>query len=114
MVDVLQTLPPRPLRLDEQALVAEWLAAAGDIARAYVSQRRSDDPAIYRRIVIVEDANSGPTYLIHTPSGMDIWILLYVSPELGGCRFDSLRDALNFVRPVLASLDSTVAAVRPR
>jgi hypothetical protein len=64
-VDVLRTLPPRPLRLDEQELVVEWLAAAGDVALAYVSERRTDDPAIYRRIVIIKDADSGPTYLIH-------------------------------------------------
>ena len=100
-VDVLRTLPPRPLRLDERELVVEWLAAAGDVALAYVSERRTDDPAIYRRIVIIKDAYNGPTYFIHTPSNMDTRILLHVSPELEGHRFDSLRDALNSIRPVL-------------
>jgi len=100
-VDVLRTLPARPLRLDERELVVEWLAAAGDVALAYVSERRSDDPAMYRRVVIARDADGGPTYLIHTSFNMDTWILLHVSPELEGHRFDSLRDALNSIRPVL-------------
>ena len=100
-VDVLRTLPPRPLGQGERQLVAEWLAAAGDVALAYVSERRSDDPAIYRRVVVAMEADCVPTYLIHTPTNMDIWVLLHVSPDFEGRCFDSLRDALNFIRPVL-------------
>ena len=99
--DVLRTLPPRLLRADERKLLADWLSAAGDIASAYFCERLSDDPAMYRRIVIFEDANLGPSYLIHTPTSVDTWITLSVrhAPEVRF--FDSLRDALNFVRPVL-------------
>jgi hypothetical protein len=50
MRDALHYFPARPLRPNENALVAEWLAGAGDIAAAYVSNRRTDDPAHYRRI----------------------------------------------------------------
>jgi hypothetical protein len=100
-VDVLQTLPPRHLRPDERETLAEWLAAAGDVASAYFSGRERDDPAIYRRIVIIEDMNSGPTYLIHASANLDIWIVLHVGSSSEAQSFDSLRDALNFIRPVL-------------
>jgi hypothetical protein len=101
IVDLLKTLPPRHLKPGERAMVAEWLAAAGDIASAYFSEREHDDPAIYRRIVITEGKNSGPTFLIHTPANMKIWIVLCVGSPSYARGFDSLRDALNFVRPVL-------------
>ena len=99
--DNLQALPPRPLRPDERELVAEWLAAAGDVALAYVSARSGDDPAIYRRIVIKVDGDDDPSYLIDTPDGMDLWTVLQCRPELDAYEFGSLRAALNFVRPVL-------------
>ena len=93
--------PPRPLRPDERKLVAEWLAAAGDVALAYVSDRRSDDPEIYRRIVITVEGNGAPTHLVHTPFGVNFWMVMRVrsAPEIQ--RFDSLHDALNSIRPVL-------------
>ena len=99
--DVLRTLPPRLLRADERKLLADWLSAAGDIASAYFCERLSDDPAMYRRIVIFEEVSLGPSYLIHTPISVDAWITLNVrhAPEVRS--FDSLRDALNSVRPVL-------------
>ena len=99
--DNLQALPPRPLRPDERELVAEWLAAAGDVALAYVSARSSDDPAIYRRIVINVDGDDQPSYVIDTPDGLDLWTVLQCRPELDAYEFGSLREALNFVRPVL-------------
>jgi hypothetical protein len=100
-VDVLRTLPPRPLRPDERELVDAWLAAAGDVVSAYVSERRSDDPALYRRIVIFEDLRLGPSYLIHTPTFVDAWITLDVRQASAAQSFASLREALNSVRPVL-------------
>jgi hypothetical protein len=45
--DILLILPPRPLSPTEQALVDEWLGLAGGVPSAYVSQRRSDDPAFF-------------------------------------------------------------------
>jgi hypothetical protein len=80
------------------------LAAAGDVALAYVSARSGDDPAIYRRIVIRVDGDSDPSYLIDTPDGIDLWTVLQCRPELDAYEFRSLREALNFVRPVLRQL----------
>jgi hypothetical protein len=100
-VDVLRTLPPRPLRPDERELLDAWLAAAGDVVSAYVSERRSDDPAMYRRIVIFEDLRLGPSYLIHSPTIADAWITLNVGQASPAQSFASLREALNSVRPVL-------------
>jgi hypothetical protein len=100
-VDIQRTLPPRPLRPEERSLVAEWLSAAGDIASAYVSERQSDDPALYRRIVISERVHFGPSHLIHAPTSVDAWIILDVRLPLEARSFNSLRDALNSVRPVL-------------
>jgi|SRR5271165_199347 len=99
--DQLHAFRPRPLRPDERELVTEWLAAAGDIASAYVSARSSDDPAIYRRIVITEDGDGRPSYLIDTPTGTDYWVVLQFRPAPDVRQFGTLREALNFVRPVL-------------
>jgi len=99
--DIPQTFPARPLRADERELVAEWLAAATDVSSAFVSERRTDDPAIHRRIAISVEGNGAFTHFIHTPAHTDVWIVLNVHyrPELH--RFDTLLEALNFVRPVL-------------
>ncbi len=100
MKDVIRHLPARLLTPDEHALVAEWLSGAGDITEAYVSNRRGDDPALYRRIVIVTKLD-GPANLIHAPSGRDIWIVLTLGGWTKVQRFRTLRSALNSVRPVL-------------
>lgn len=99
--DILQTFPARPLRADERELVAEWLAAASDVSSAFVSERRSDDPAIYRRIAISVDGNGAFTHLIHSPVHSDVRIVLNVRYRPEVHQFDSLLEALNFVRPVL-------------
>lgn len=100
-VEILRTLPPRPLRPDERELVDAWLSAAGDIASAYFCERRSDDPALYRRIVISDAQDNGPSYLIHAPAVVETWITLNVRQPSTAQSFNSLRDALNSVRPVL-------------
>jgi hypothetical protein len=99
--DVLHTLPARPLRPEERKVVAEWAAAAGDPASAYVAERENDDPAMYRRIVISLEEDGWPTHLIHTRSGMDQWVLLNVDPSPTIQTFGSLPDALNSIRRVL-------------
>jgi|ERR1700704_7206821 hypothetical protein len=101
MRDMIRHLPARMFTPDERTLVAEWLAGAGDIAEAYVSSRRGDDPALHRRIVIVVKPDDGPAHLIHAPSGRDIWIVLSLGRRTKVQRFPTLRAALNSVRPVL-------------
>jgi hypothetical protein len=101
--DVLHTLPARPLRPEEREVVAEWLAAADGVTSAYIAERGSDDPAMYRRIVISLKEDGWPTHLIHTRSGMDKWVLLDVNPEPKVRTFGSLPDALNSIRRVLPS-----------
>jgi hypothetical protein len=99
-------LPARFLTPDEHALVAEWIAGAGDIAKAYVSDRHDDDSALYRRIVIVQKSADGPTHLVHAPPGRDIWIVLSLGRRTKVQRFRTLRAALNSVRPVLVEVGS--------
>jgi hypothetical protein len=101
MKDVVRHLPARLLAPDERTLVAEWLAGAGDIAEAYVSNRRGDDPALYNRIVIVVKPDDRPAHLIHAPSGRNIWIVISLGRRTKIQRFRTLRAALNSVRSVL-------------
>jgi hypothetical protein len=98
--DVLRTFPPRPLNPDERALVDTWLAATCNVASAYVSERRSDDPALYHRIVIAIGPDPRPSFLIHAPAGISCWLVTSVGHGSDVRRFDSLRAALNSIRPV--------------
>ena len=102
MPNAIRHFPARPLTPDERPLVAEWFASAGDVAATYVSSRRGDDPAHYRRIVIVTKPDEGPSHLVHAPSGRDIWIVFSVGGRTRIQRFPTLRAALNSIRPVLA------------
>jgi hypothetical protein len=101
-VDILHTFPARPLRAEERELVAEWLAAASDVSSAFVSERRTDDPAIHSRIAISVERNGAFTHFIHTPVHNDVWIVLNVHYRPEVHQFDSLLEALNFIRPVLS------------
>jgi hypothetical protein len=102
MLDAIRHFPARLPTPEEQALVAEWLAHAGDIAAAYVSNRRGDDPAHYRRIVIVTKPDEGPSHLVHAPSGRKKWIVFSLGRKSQIQNFPNLRAALNHIRPVLA------------
>ena len=101
MRDVLLRYPPRDLAPHERQLVHDWLALAGDVPAAYVSERRTDDPALYRRIVISLTANAEPTHLIHAPTGMRLWVKVTVAPDMRIEMFDTLAAALNSIRRVL-------------
>jgi len=114
MRDSICHFPARPLSPDEHALVAEWLSAAGDIVTAYVSSRSHDDPAHYRRIVIVSKPDAGPSHLVHAPSGRDIWIVFGLGKRTRIRRFATLRQALNSVRPVLTGLATEANPPEPR
>jgi len=99
--DVLLTFPPRPLSPTEHALVQEWVGLAGDVPFAYVSQRRSDDPRFFGRVVIATGSDRKPSHTIHVPAGSVLWLLTSMGPPQSVRQFDTLRDALNSVRPVL-------------
>ena len=101
MKGAIRHFPARLLTPDERALAAEWIASAGDIAEAYVSSRRGDDPTFYRRIVVVTKPEEGPSHLIHAPCGRNNWIVFSLGRQTKVQRFSTLRAALNSVRPVL-------------
>jgi hypothetical protein len=98
--------PARALTPAEHAIVAEWLAAAGDIASAYVSDRLTDDLAMYRCVVIVTKPDDGPSHLIHAPANEDLWVVFGVGKGSKIERFPTLRSALNSIRPVLVRQDA--------
>ena len=115
MPDAISYFPARPLTPVEHALLAEWLAVAGDIAVAYVSSRRGDDPAYYRRIVVVTNYDEGPSHLVHAPSGRDMWLVYSFHEEPRIRSFPTLRAALNSIRPVLlADVSSSPRRRGPR
>ena len=96
----MRTFPPRPLNPDERGLVSAWLSGTCNVASAYVSERRSDDPAVYHRIVVTIGPDSGPSYLVHAPTGLSCWLVSSVGRGSEVQRFDSLRAALNSIRQV--------------
>src|ERR1700744_3763222 len=99
--DVLSTFPPRSLATEEYALFLEWLGRAGDVPLAYLSRRRSDDPAFYQRIVICTGPADQPSHLIHAPEGATSWIVTLMDQPQTAREFETLKAALNSVRPVL-------------
>jgi hypothetical protein len=106
MRDLVVKYPARPPSPVERALVVEWLAAAGDIALAYVSTRNHDDPALKDRIVVITDTAKGPSHLIHAPLGRDIWMVFTTGRRTKVQRFKTLRAALNAIRPVLGESEA--------
>jgi hypothetical protein len=97
----LLTFPPRPLTEWERETLRGWVEAI-DGFTAFVSERRSDDPAIYRRIVIARRRTRQHAYTIHTPEGMDVWIVASAAEGEDVGNFSTLRAALEFVQPVSA------------
>ena len=114
MQKLIRDLPARLLTPEERALVAEWFAAAGDIAEAYVSNRHGDDPALYRRIVIITKLDDGPSHLVHAPPGRDIWIVFTLAHRTKVRRVQTLRAALNFIRPVLVEGEAKTVRNKPK
>jgi hypothetical protein len=98
---VMLTFPARELSVSERDLVAEWLARAGDVPNCYISTRKSDDPRLYRRIVVTDGPGSEPTHLIHGPLDQSVWIKTTAAPPRRIEAYPSLRAALNSIRRVL-------------
>jgi len=103
--NVLLTFPPRPISQWERTVLADWFAATRrahlDIAAAYVSERRGDDPMIVGRIVVATRPDNGPSHLIYSPAESTFWVVAAAPGWNNLTRFRSLRDALNSIRPVL-------------
>jgi hypothetical protein len=100
--DVLLRYPPRELSPLERELTNEWLGLAADISGAYVSGRKSDDPALHRRIVITDGSQGHPTHLIHCAERLRLWVKMTLGPYQCVEMFDTLQAALNSIRPVLS------------
>ena len=98
---VLLRYPPRELSPRERQMADEWRALAGDVSSAYVSTRKTDDPALYRRIVITDRPDGPPTHLIHCPERLRLWIKLTLGADQRVEMFDTLQASLNSIRPVL-------------
>ena len=97
---VFLTFPPRGIGDGEREIVKQWLAGTRDIAAAYASERRGDDPAHYRRIVVVESGSRQPSFLVHCPDGTDVWLLAVPGEQEAVKLFPSLRAALHAIRPM--------------
>lgn len=97
---VFLTFPPRSIGDNEREILRQWFVETTDIAAAFACERRGDDPAYYRRIVIIEAGMRQPSYLVHCPDGTDVWLLTTLGEEHEVQMFPSLRTALQAVRPV--------------
>lgn len=115
--NVILTFPPRPVSQWERALVTEWYAATQregiDVTRAFVSERRGDDPKIAGRIVVVIRPSKEPTHLVYSPAQAAFWVVATGNDWKQLQRFRTLRAALNSIRPVLPMPDATQGAEVP-
>jgi hypothetical protein len=100
-VDILLTFPPRMPSPTEQVLVQEWIGLA-NVPFAYVSQRRSDDPKFFGRVVIATGLDTKPSHTIHAPAESTLWLVTSMGPPQSVRQFNTLLDALNSVRPLLS------------
>ena len=100
--NVLLTFPPRPITDGERQILLDWIGTTDDLS-AFVSERRSDDPAIYRRIVIIRRATKRHLYLIHSPKDSDCWVVVSATEREDVGHFPTLRMALNYIRPTTSS-----------
>jgi hypothetical protein len=103
--NVFLTFPPRPISQWERALLAEWFTATQrsglDQVRAFVSERRGDDPRIAGRIVVYMRAAREPAFLVYSPSESSFWVVASPPDWTNLQRFRTLRAALNSILPVL-------------
>src|SRR6185437_1654526 len=97
--NVFLTFPPRSLADGEREMVRQWFAGTTDIASAYVSERRGDDPTHFRKIVIVEAGSRRPAWLVHCPNGTEVWLVTPQAEGFGPRYHTTLRAALEWIRP---------------
>jgi hypothetical protein len=97
--DELWAVPPRPLTDDERLILRGWIRAATGFS-AFVSERATDDPAIYRRIVVSRRDTRQPLYLIHASTQSAGWIMVSADSAEHVQRFPTLRAALDYLEPI--------------
>lgn len=114
MSNEVRHFPARLMTPDEQALVGDWLATAGDIALADIIKRCNDDPGLHRRIVITAGTDDAPSHIVYAASGRHIWFVFESGRRTRIRRFRTLSTALNTIRPVLAEAAVVHAANSPR
>ena len=107
---VLLTFPPRALTNWERETLRGWVEAV-DGFTAFVAERRSDDPAIYRRIVIARRRTKQHAYTIHTPQGMDVWIVVSAAEGEDVGTFPTVRAAPHAVGMFVVT-EEEAAAIR--
>lgn len=96
---VFLTFPPRSLSEGDRETVRQWLAATTGIGNAFASERRGDDPAFYRRIVVIETGRREPSFLVHCPDGTDVWLVTTLGSPDQVQMYPTLRAALHAIRP---------------
>jgi hypothetical protein len=106
MRNAIRHFPARPLTPNERSLLANWLATAGDVASAYIVQRRSDDPTLLYRIVIAAGTDDVPSHVVHAASGRDVWIVSRPGLRTRIRRYRTLQAALNSIRSVFTGGDA--------
>ncbi len=95
---VLGASPPRPLTDDERQFLHAWIAGT-EVLSAFLSERQTDDPAIFGQIVVFRRATKRHLYLIHCPQGANCWIVLSAVERENLGYFSTLRAALNYISP---------------
>jgi hypothetical protein len=109
--NVILTFPPRPISQWERALLAEWFVATQregvGITRAFVSERRGDDPKFVGRIVIIARPSKDPTHVVYSPAESAIWVVTTAPGWNQPQRYRTLRAALNSIRLVLEMPETT-------
>jgi len=95
----ISSFPPRPVTDGERQVLLDWLSITDDVS-AFVSERRSDDPGIFRRIVVLRRATRKAMYLIHCPQNSNWWVLTSAIERENVGYFPTLRAALQFIRPL--------------
>ncbi|HUB46535.1 MAG TPA: hypothetical protein VMB73_16255 [Acetobacteraceae bacterium] len=99
--------PPRPVTDGERQVLLDWAEATDDLS-AFVSERRNDDPAIYRRIVVFRRATRQRLYLIHCPQNSNWWVVTSAAERENVGFFPTLRAALHFIRPPHGAAEQSV------
>jgi hypothetical protein len=94
-----RTSLPRQLTDDERRLLRDWIQGAQNFT-AFVSDRRTSEPAIYRRIVVSRRATRQHLYLLHAATESAGWVMLSIASGEYSDGFPTLRAVLHHIEPV--------------